>query len=66
MPEVRWNGKGVNRGGRATWKGHLAGFLFYVMILSVSIRTEQLRYRKETLLSDDLAHFKTLRDLRLD
>jgi NAD(P)-dependent dehydrogenase (short-subunit alcohol dehydrogenase family) len=26
--------------GRATWKGHLAGFLFYDMILSVSIRTE--------------------------
>ena len=36
------------------------------LYLSVSIRTEQLRYRKETLLSDDLAHFKTLRDLRLD
>jgi hypothetical protein len=61
---------GVGRGwtrGCATWKSHLAGFLFfYGIILSVYIRTDWLRYRKETLMSDDLATLETQRSELLE
>ena len=39
---------------------------FYGIMLSVSIRTDWLRYRKETLMSDDLATLETRRSELLE